>query len=206
LQELFRLVTLPALMELRERILDAAAKLYAETGFRGATTRRIAERAGVNEITLFRHFGSKTRLLHEAIKHCGLSSNTLTLPEQPSAPRSELAEWAVAQHQEWFERRSLLRTAMGEMEERPDLLPPDRSPTRCAGEALHRYLTRLKDTRLIGDDVDVQAATMMFMGALFADAVSRDLIPAVCHKPMDQTIEQYVSLFVRAIELKESVS
>ena len=48
------------LMELRDRILEAAALVYAETGFRGATTRRIAERAGVNEITLFRHFGSKT--------------------------------------------------------------------------------------------------------------------------------------------------
>ena len=47
-------------MDAREKILLAATALYAETGFRGATTRQIAELAGVNEVTLFRQFGSKT--------------------------------------------------------------------------------------------------------------------------------------------------
>ena len=32
----------------RARILDAAARVYAEFGYRGATTRRIAVAAGVN--------------------------------------------------------------------------------------------------------------------------------------------------------------
>jgi len=50
-------------MESRERILAAAARVYAEHGFRGATTRRIAEEAGVNEITIFRQFGSKAALI-----------------------------------------------------------------------------------------------------------------------------------------------
>lgn len=191
-------------MELRDRILEAAALVYAETGFRGATTRRIAERAGVNEITLFRHFGSKSRLLHEAIKCAGLTENLSDLPAHPVAPRAELREWARINHAAWYERRSLIRTAMGEMEERPDLVPPDRSPTLCAGQALHAYLGRLQSMGLIGASVDVSAATMMLMGTLFADAMSRDVVPAMYQKPAEELIEEYVSLFVRALELKES--
>ena len=57
-------------MENRQRSLDAAARIYGEAGFRGATTRRIAAEAGVNEVTLFRIFGSKASLLAEAVQCC----------------------------------------------------------------------------------------------------------------------------------------
>jgi AcrR family transcriptional regulator len=42
----------------RERILVAAREIFEHNGTRGTTTREVAERAGVNEATLFRHFGS----------------------------------------------------------------------------------------------------------------------------------------------------
>ncbi|HGY10053.1 MAG TPA: TetR/AcrR family transcriptional regulator, partial [Oceanithermus profundus] len=54
-----------------ERLLEAALELLAERGYRGATTRAIAERAGVAEVTLFRRFGSKARLLAEAVRRAG---------------------------------------------------------------------------------------------------------------------------------------
>lgn len=44
------------------RILKAAGHLFAKRGFRGTTTRAIAEEAGVNEALLFRHFPSKAAL------------------------------------------------------------------------------------------------------------------------------------------------
>ena len=53
-------------MDIRDRILEAAKKVYAQHGFRGATTRLIAIEAGVNEVTLFRQFKSKTALINEA--------------------------------------------------------------------------------------------------------------------------------------------
>ena len=46
----------------RTRILNAGLDLFAKKGFTGATTREISANAGVNEVTLFRHFGSKTEL------------------------------------------------------------------------------------------------------------------------------------------------
>jgi AcrR family transcriptional regulator len=47
----------------RARLLAGAARVFARHGLAGATTRAIAREAGVNEVTLFRHFGSKERLL-----------------------------------------------------------------------------------------------------------------------------------------------
>lgn len=46
----------------RERILDSALQVFAEKGFSAATTREIAKVADVNEVTLFRHFETKSSL------------------------------------------------------------------------------------------------------------------------------------------------
>src|SRR5437867_11834161 len=84
-------------MPLRDKILRAATELYAETGFRGTTTRQIAQRAGVNEVTLFRQFGSKTALFSEAIQCAcvrpGEGFEQSRLPEIPRNIRAELLAW-----------------------------------------------------------------------------------------------------------------
>ena len=51
----------------REKILDAGLKLFAQRGFTGTTTKDIARSAGVNEVTLFRTFGSKKALFTAVI-------------------------------------------------------------------------------------------------------------------------------------------
>jgi AcrR family transcriptional regulator len=48
-------------------ILDAALAVWREQGFRDATTRKVAERAGIGEITLFRRFGDKVGLFGAAL-------------------------------------------------------------------------------------------------------------------------------------------
>lgn len=50
------------------QILEAAVAVIVEQGFHAATTRQIAAAAGVNEVTLFRRFGSKAQLLREALR------------------------------------------------------------------------------------------------------------------------------------------
>lgn len=50
----------------RKRLLKAALEEFVLSGYKGASTRAITERAGVNEVTLFRQFGSKQGLLKAA--------------------------------------------------------------------------------------------------------------------------------------------
>ena len=51
----------------RERILHAALEIFADQGFQGATTRAIAERAGVNLGLIKYYFGTKLRLWRAAV-------------------------------------------------------------------------------------------------------------------------------------------
>ncbi|WP_208347502.1 TetR/AcrR family transcriptional regulator [Pseudaestuariivita rosea] len=50
-----------------DRILDAALEIWREEGLRDATTRKVAERAGIGEVTIFRRFGDKSALFTAAL-------------------------------------------------------------------------------------------------------------------------------------------
>lgn len=52
-----------------QRIIEAALQEFTQHGYKGASTRAIAERASVNEVTLFRHFGNKVDLLRIAVEY-----------------------------------------------------------------------------------------------------------------------------------------
>lgn len=53
----------------RERILEAAGEIFAEFGFRGATVRKICERAKVNVAAINYYFGGKEKLYSEVLRH-----------------------------------------------------------------------------------------------------------------------------------------
>jgi AcrR family transcriptional regulator len=53
--------------ERREEIIVAAQAAFVRSTFAGARTRDIAEAAGVNQATLFKHFPTKERLFEEAV-------------------------------------------------------------------------------------------------------------------------------------------
>jgi TetR/AcrR family transcriptional regulator len=53
----------------RQQIMQAAMALFALQGFEGTTTRQIAERAGVNEAIIFRHFSRKEDLYWAVIDY-----------------------------------------------------------------------------------------------------------------------------------------
>ncbi len=68
-----------------DRILDAAIAVVTARGYSGATTREIAAHAGINEVTLFRRFDSKARLVQAAI-HRDIAQTTGAL----QAPTGDL--------------------------------------------------------------------------------------------------------------------
>lgn len=51
------------------QILTAARALFAEEGYDAVSTKKIAETAKVNEVTVFRHFKSKAQLFQTTIEH-----------------------------------------------------------------------------------------------------------------------------------------
>jgi AcrR family transcriptional regulator len=186
-------------MEAREKILDAAVQVFSEAGSRGATTRRIAEVAGVNEVTLFRQFGCKERLLREALGRVSERPSSGGLPECPVAPEAELMRWAAGHLRELYAASAWIRRSIGEFEEHPEV-----SASSCAGPArvaleLRAYLTRLQGQGILAPDADIAGAAAMLMGALFADAIGRDVVPDHYPFSIDEAAARYVRLFFRAI-------
>jgi AcrR family transcriptional regulator len=53
-----------------ETLFEATVTVFADRGYAAATTQEIADRAGVNEVTLFRRYGTKARLVEAALTHC----------------------------------------------------------------------------------------------------------------------------------------
>lgn len=85
-----------------EAILAAAADLFAERGYKATTTRAIAERAGVNEVTVFRRFGNKQGLLRAlgeswASSMAGFAVTRLPESDDTRGTLEVLAELEVAQ-------------------------------------------------------------------------------------------------------------
>lgn len=68
--------------ETRDRLLASGLNLLAKKGYRGAITRDIANNAGVTEMTLFRHYGSKDGLFAAAVAKLG--NQLLSVIPEPS--------------------------------------------------------------------------------------------------------------------------
>ncbi len=182
----------------RDHVLDAAAKVFAEHGFRGATTRRIADAAEVNEVTLFRLFGSKDALLGEAIRTRVYEREVAQLPDVPGDARAELVAWAGSEYEHLLTHRSSIRQGMSELVERPDLCRCMAQGPRGGYSRLQRYITALaRDGRCAKNANAVNAAAML-LGALFADVMGRDMLPDAL-PPAREVPAAYVEMLLAAI-------
>jgi AcrR family transcriptional regulator len=80
----------------RERILAVAADLFYRHGIRAVGVESIAEGAGTNKMTLYRHFASKDELVAEYLRRladkAGSSWDRLAA-EYPDNPRAQLRGW-----------------------------------------------------------------------------------------------------------------
>lgn len=187
----------------RETILDAALDAYSRHGFRGATTRRIAAAAGVNEVTIFRHFGSKEALLGEALRMIPAGELHARLPEEPRDPGAELASWSEDQLAHLRGKRSMIRTCMGEIEERPEMTECAATAPRGAFIELCRYLVRVRDAGMSFPHFDERVTAITLMGALFSDAMGREMMPEI-YPPLEMAAREYSELILRAIGADEN--
>jgi len=71
--------------ERRRQILRVAVSLFSSRGFRGTTTKEIAQAAGVSEAMVFRHFATKEELYAAILDHKACSGSGSFEPEVMSA-------------------------------------------------------------------------------------------------------------------------
>lgn len=83
----------------RERILAAASDLFYRQGIRAVGVEAIAEAAGTNKMTLYRHFDSKDELVAEYLRCLATEAGgfwTDLEAAHPGDPRGQLRGWLTA--------------------------------------------------------------------------------------------------------------
>ncbi|HEU5169711.1 MAG TPA: helix-turn-helix domain-containing protein [Gemmatimonadales bacterium] len=185
--------------ETRDRLLDVTARIFAEAGYHGTTTRRIAHEAEVNEVTLFRHFGSKDALIREALQAASCSRGSHLDPDAADMV-GELHRWALATFTHFYGHKHLIRRLMGEMVERPEIAPGLCRDTNDEFFQLVRFLETLKGRGLVRADARTDAAAGMLVGALLSNALWRDLLPDM--PAPEENVRLYVELLLRAVGME----
>lgn len=183
----------------RERLLAAAARVYARHGYLGATTRRIADEAGVNEVTLFRLFGSKEALVEQAIHARTQQELTPLLPSTPEDPERELTQWCHAQIETFRASRNLLRKCFAEAGDHPELVSEATHGMLAAGSVLGLYVNRLYRLGFVSLRAERNAAIAMLMSALFSDALGRDDLAQIYSVDPAEAPAMYARIFLRAL-------
>jgi len=191
--------------DIKNRILAAAARVYSQYGFRGATTRLIATEAGVNEVTLFRTFGSKADLLEAMLASKVTANSAPTITGDLSDPSAEITAWCGTLLTHLRGHAHIIRKTIAEAEERPDAACAACEGSNAASESLFLYVERLRIAGLADPEADAGTAVSMFMSAMFGDSLYRDIIPRAFPQPVDEAPAKYVQTFLRAVGVSASL-
>lgn len=157
----------------RTRILAAAREIFERKGSRGTTTREVAERAGVNEATLFRHFGTKQALLQAMrVESCGVEAFRDVLSALPGDPAADLR--LIARHS--IERmqgvRAMMCVSLAEEAAGTDDAPEWRGPSQIMDELVAYFTARIAAGQMRGDAL---VLARCFLGTFFSYVVGRKI-------------------------------
>lgn len=184
----------------RARLLDAAVRVYAQYGYQGATTRLIAAEADVNEVTLFRHFGSKHSLLNEAIGRFAEPGEVTRLPAEPRDPARELAAWFRAEVARVSAARDVIRKCFADAGEHPQHMRRVAAVVDGAAAELRAYVGRLVKAGLAdAAPRERDAALTMLLSVLVTDALGRDQLGVIFRGSEDDGPARYARIFLGAI-------
>lgn len=185
----------------REKILEAGLMLFSKKGYLGATTKEIAKKAGVAELTVFRHFSSKERLFEEMINsYTFLPALKGLLPELKGLEyRDALSVIATKFLERLSERRELIRIMHSEVHRYP--VKVRHIYQNFIGETFRTLASYFRELqgRGILRDFDPELGARAFLGMFFsyfnasAFMVKRQTDPAETGK----VISNYIDIFMR---------
>ncbi len=188
----------------RQRLLEAAARVFARNGLEGATTREIAREAQVNEVTLFRHFQTKEKLLSEVVQRT-FDRQAESLAAQTPADdavdlRAALRRYAQRYHEMLERNLPLLRTLIGEIHRHQEhemrvfkgIFTPLKTELLAAIESAQTH-------GLIRPGIESQVVADVFGSMIFTEVIRRSS-PYCPSYPSNRYLETCVDVFARGIE------
>ena len=183
----------------RDRIIQAAARVFAEQGYARATTRALAAEAGVNEVTLFRRFGNKQSLFAAVVDEYAASALTSAVEAQLTGDyRRDLLTMGRLVMRALLERSDAVRLMLCEATHFPELRDVMVENPRQLRRMVARYLEAQMENGTIRPG-HPEVLAQAFIGMFFSYAVSLDLLaePVQPEASLEEITEQFVATFVR---------
>lgn len=188
---------------MEDRLLETAFRVFVNSGFRGATTRRIAAEAGLNEVTLFRHFKTKEDLIVAALEHHAARMKAVLaahrLPDVPANVRQELAAYMGFILATMTDAHQAHRISLGEWGQNPAIDEHLLKTTTAVFDEVNRYLAAAQDVRLIRGDFSSQIVTQALLGILFADGLVRPTLPGYYEEDPGTSARAYCAMLIEGI-------
>ncbi|USG65482.1 TetR/AcrR family transcriptional regulator [Brevibacillus ruminantium] len=187
--------------ETRERILAAARQLMAQKGYRGATTRKISELAGVNEVTIFRHFKNKECILIELLEEMTEIRPALerAICAETSDVRSMLMNYAEAYYNALVERKEVLIICMIEADNHPEVFDLLSRMPQTADDMLSQKLQEMHEAGHLPKG-DFNIAAHMFVSSFFHAFLGRHWVKVDCVIDIPTLIEGTTDILLRGID------
>ena len=162
----------------QEKIFAAALALFAEHGYKATTTKAIAEKAGVNEVTLFRNYSNKENLFMELIKV--EAEGKLKIVSHEFEPTGDLVEdltqVGMWMNQNMYENSALLKILIVEVSNQPEIFEILGRIPFFAIERLSNFFEKYKEKGLVRKDVDTELAALAFFSFMFRSLISKAFI------------------------------
>ena len=184
--------------ETRQRILDAATQVFSEQGYRGATTRAIAIRAGINEVTLFRHFGNKESLFQAMIRRNSAAQGLETALREKLTGNypQDLEVIAKSIITVMVARRREILTSLFEADRLTEMRDLIAFVPQQLRQMLGEYLSQQMDRGVVRP-MDTEMAAQAFLGMFLAYSISLGLLPdGMSRKSLDEVAVEFVDLFL----------
>ncbi len=183
----------------KERLLEATIRLISEKGYLGTTTREIALVAGVTELTLFRHFGSKEKLFEEVLNsYTFLPALKEILPELQNMPYEEALRLVATKFlQTLKERKSMVKIMHSEINLYPEKIREVYNKSIVDVRfTLSHYFGALQKKGMLRD-VSPATAARMFLGVLFAYFRTEEIIRGheITKAKMEKNVQEFVDIF-----------
>lgn len=190
----------------KNKILDAALKMFAEKGFKATTTRAIAEKAGVNEVTLFRHFGTKEKIFLGVVdREADVRMNIIQMKLEPSEDLAgDLAKIGSYIAGNMLERASFFKLLVMEVERFPEIWEHIGTVPLAAISKLGRYFDQAKKKGLVRKDIDSEVMAVSFFSFLFRILVANAFLgkDLFMRTERDDGIRGFAELFVNGIAVR----
>lgn len=185
----------------RDKILKATEELVNERGYKGATTKAIAAKAGVNEVTLFRHFGNKKKIVEEIIKKYEFFDLLEVIFENKIVWKiEEDLKTFVREYQQLLEqKRSIILLSIKEAGRFPELDAMLQHIPQKYVDILERYLRQMmKRDQIKKIDTYTVATSFVFMNFGYFLMKTR-ISPTEDVFSLDDFIEKNISHFIQSL-------